>query len=54
LFLLFALFGTIAFAVLDRGQVSQTVELVMLSIFFAGPLAVNSVLLIKHQLAAGG
>jgi hypothetical protein len=42
--------GFVGFA-LDRGQLSETLKLALLSAVFLGPLAINSVLLLQHEMA---
>jgi len=44
------LFVSISF-VLDRGQLPETLSLALLGVAFMGPLAVNSVLLLRHEMA---
>jgi hypothetical protein len=51
LFLGFVVFAVVASLALDRGQISETFKLALLVTFFLGPLAVNSVLLLKHEIA---
>jgi hypothetical protein len=51
LFLGFALLGVIASVALNRGQLGETSKLVLLATFFLGPLTVNSVLLLRHEVA---
>ena len=36
--------------VLDRGQLSETLELLLLGLALLGPLAINSVLLLQHEM----
>jgi len=36
---------------LDRGQLSETLKLALLTTVFLGPLAINSVLLLQHEMA---
>ena len=47
----FVLLAVVAGTALDRGQLSETFKLVLLATFFLGPVAVNSVLLLEHEMA---
>jgi len=51
LFMGFLLLSGIGSFVLDRGQLSETLKLVLLGMAFLGPLAINSVLLLQHEIA---
>jgi hypothetical protein len=51
LFLGFALLCASVSFVLDRGSLPETPKLVLLGIFLLGPLAINSTLLLQHEMA---
>jgi hypothetical protein len=51
LFLGFALLFAGVSLALDRGNLPETLKLVLLGTFISGPLAINSVLLLQHEMA---
>jgi len=51
LFLGFALFDIVAGVALDHVELSETLKLVLLATSFLLPSIVNSILLLKHEMA---